>query len=233
MGDDSGRSGGGGRCRAVGAGGAHSRLAAGSSRGCRRPGGRERDRAGGRGQQIRGDPGHDRLPRAAGRPRHRRHRRGDREPAALPDLLGRAVRGQARAVREAGALRLPADQGGRGARGRQLAAHQARVHVPVRARGPVREAPDRLRVRRRAIHLQRLRAEQPVDRPGDAAAAVRPGRRPGAGGRQLHRGLRRPDHRHHALVARLAADRRRRRDAQLRPRAHDPRHRQDDPGQHR
>ena len=55
----------------------------------------------------------------------------------------------------------------------------------------------------------------------------------GAGGRQLHRGLRGPDHRHHALVARLAAYRRRRRDAQLRPRAHDPRHRQDDPGQHR
>ena len=31
---------------------------------------------------------------------------------------------------------------------------------------------DRLRLRRRAVHLQRLRAEQPVDRPGDAAAPV-------------------------------------------------------------
>ena len=56
---------------------------------------------------------------------------------------------------------------------------------------------------------------------------------PSRGGRVLDRGLRRPDHRHHALVAGPAADRGGRRHAQLRAGARDPRHRPDDPGQHR
>ena len=88
-------------------------------------------------------------------------------------------------------------------------------------------------LRRRAVHLQRLRAEQPVDRPGHAAAPGRPGRRPGADRGVLDRGLRRADHRHHALVARRAADRGGRHHAQLRAGADDPRHRPDDQGQHR
>ncbi len=63
---------------------------------------------------------------------------------------------------------------GRGAGRRARAAHQARLHLPVRARRAVRQGADRHRLRRRAVHVQRLRAEQPVDRPGHAAAPVRP-----------------------------------------------------------
>ena len=147
-------------------------------------------------------------------------RRGHRQPAALPDLLGRPVRGQARAVREAGAHRLPQDPARPPSWPRRRGLQdQARLHVPVRAGDPVRQGPDRLRLRRRAVHLQRLRAEQPVDRPGDPAAPGRPGGRPGADRGVLHRGLRRADHRHHALVARRAADRGGRHHAQLRPAA--------------
>ena len=123
--------------------------------------------------------------------------------------------------------------GAAGAGRRARPADQARLHVPVRARGAVREVPDRLRVRRRAVHVQRLRAEQPVDRPGDAAAPDRPGCRPRRDRRVLDRGLRRADHRHHALVARRAADRGRRHHAQLRAGADGPRYRPDDQGQHR
>ncbi len=121
------------------------------------------------------------------------------------------------------------------ARGVPRAADQARVHVPLRPRRPLRQGADRLGLRRRALHLQRLRAEQPVDRPGHAAAPVRrrPRRRPGADRGVLDRGLRRADHRHHALVARPAAHRGGGRHAQLRPRADGPRHREDDPRQHR
>ena len=99
------------------------------------------------------------------------------------------------------------------------------LHVPVRAGRPVRQAADRRGLRRRAVHVQRLRAEQPVDRPGHAAAPGRPARRSRADRGLVDRGLRRADHRHHALVARLAAAGRRRHDAQLRPDPHGPRHR--------
>ena len=80
------------------------------------------------------------------------------------------------------------------------------LHLPVRAGDPVRQGADRLGLRRRAVRLQRLRAEQPVDRPGDPAAPGRSRGRSGPDCRVIDRGLRRADHRHHALVAGRAAD---------------------------
>ncbi len=89
-----------------------------------------------------------------------------------------------------------------GARAEQGPQDQAGLHVPVRAGGAVRQEPDRRGLRRHAVHLQRVRAEQPVDRPGHPDAPGRPERRPGRADDLVDRGLRRADHRHHALVER-------------------------------
>ena len=110
--------------------------------------------------------------------------------------------------------------------------HEGRLHVPLQPRGALHEGADRRGVRRHAVHLQRLRAELPVDRPADAAA---PG---AAGGERPHRGLvarglRRAGDRPRPLVHGLRPHLGGRRHAQLRARARDPRHRPDDPGQHR
>ena len=83
-------------------------------------------------------------------PVDRRDRRGHRQRGPLPGLLGRARGGQARAVREARAPRRPADQAGRRAGRGQGPEDQARLHLPLRAGGDVRQGPDRPGLRRRA-----------------------------------------------------------------------------------
>ena len=118
------------------------------------------------------------------------------------------------------AQRLPPDPPRRRPGRRQRPQDQARLHVPLRPGRPVRQGADRRRVRRRAVHLQRLRAEQPVARPVHAAPPGRAGHPPGRDRGVVHRGLRRADHRHHALVAGRADDLGRRHHAQLRAQPH-------------
>ena len=102
--------------------------------------------------------------------RHRRHRRRHAVAHALRAGLGGARGGQARAVREAGRLRLPRHAARGGAGQQQGPEDQARLHLPLQPRRAVRQVADRRGLRRHAVHLQRLRAELAVARPADPAA---------------------------------------------------------------
>ena len=55
---------------------------------------------------------------------------------------------------------------------------QARLHLPLLPRRALRQVADRRGLHRRAVHLQRLRAELAVDQPADAAAPGRSQGRP-------------------------------------------------------
>ena len=71
---------------------------------------------------------------------------------------------------------------------------EARLHVSLQPGDAVHEGADRRRIRRHAVHLQRLRAELAVARPAESAAAGRSrGRSVGHSG-VVARGLRRADH---------------------------------------
>ena len=168
-----------------------------------------------------------RLPRAARRPVHRRDRRGHRQRGALRDLVGRARGRQARAVREAGAPRL---------RGRPSAPPSWPVSKGLKTKlgFTFRYAPavlyakdliDAGFVGEPYIFNGYEQNSQWID-PATPMRQVEARRRTRPGDHDLvHRGLRRPDHRHHALVERPPAGSRRRHDAQLRARADGPRHR--------
>ena len=56
--------------------------------------------------------------------------------------------------------------------------NQARLHLPIHPRRPVRQVPHRRRIRRKALHLQRIRAELPVDQPPNPPPPLPDARRP-------------------------------------------------------
>ena len=87
-------------------------------------------------------------------------------------------------------------------RPRERAEDKARVHVPLQPGCPVRALAARRRLRRHAVHLQRLRAELAVARPPGAAAPAGPECRPIHVADVVAGGLRRADHRHRPLVGR-------------------------------
>ena len=144
-------------------------------RGSGRGRGRERrpGRAGGQGVQRR-QGGHG-LPRGPRRRHDRRGRRRDRQRHPFPDLLGFHRGRQTRSLREASAPRRPGDQPHRRAGAVQGTQDQARLHLPLRAGRAVCQGAHRPGFRRRTLHVQRLRAEQPVDQtPRRRSARPRP-----------------------------------------------------------
>ena len=84
------------------------------------------------------------------------------------------------------------------------------LHLPLHPRRPVRQVAHRRRVRWQALHLQRLRAELPVDQPPDSPAPLPDARRPVRNPGRLPRRLRRSHHRHRPLVGRRRLFQRRR-----------------------
>ena len=115
---------------------------------------------------------------------------------ALRAGLGGARGRQARALREAGRLRLPRHAARRAiwraaAASRRSSASRSATVPAMR----YMKASDRPGLRRHAVHLQRLRAELAVARPGDATAPGGSRGRPVGPPGLVARRLRRADHR--------------------------------------
>ena len=155
------------RRRPLGPSLAHPRLAARPPRRGRRAGRHRRGRAGRGRRGVRRRPARHRLPRAARRPRHRRDRRGHRQRHALRDLDGRASRPASTCCARSRCTTTTARPGARPS-WPQSKGLKTKLGFTFRYAPAVQYAkqPDRRRLRRPAVHLQRLRAEQPVDRPG-------------------------------------------------------------------
>ena len=135
---------------------------------------RHQPRAGRRGRGEIRHPAGLRLARGAHRPRRARpDRRVHAEQHAFRAVVGGARIRPPRAVREAGRVRLPRHPAGRRTGPLEGPQDQARVHLPLRAGGALHAPAGRRRLRRHAVHLQRLRAELAVARPDEPAA---PGR---------------------------------------------------------
>ena len=155
--------------------------------------------------------------------RHRRHRRLHAEPHAFRAGLGGARSRQARAVREAGRLRLPRHAAGARPGAAQGPQDEGRADVPLQPGDALHARAGRRRLHRHAVHLQRLRTEFAVARPDEPAAAGRPRRRPVDPPGVVARRIRRADHRSRAPVRRQRSQPGGRHDAQLHSRADGPR----------
>ena len=135
--------------------------------------------------------------------RHRPHRRLHAEPHAFRAGLGGARGRQARAVREAGRLRLPRHAARARPRARRKGLKtKLGLHVPLQPGDALHARAGRRRLRRHAVHLQRLRAELAVARSDEPAAAGRSRRGPVGPPGVVARRLRRADHRPRAPVRR-------------------------------
>ena len=163
----------------------------------------------------------ERRERAARARRHRRHRRRHRRRDALRAGDGGARGGQARAVREAGRVRLPR-HAARRATWRATKGLKTKLGFTFRYSPAMRymqELIDEGFVGTPFIfngyeqNSQWLDPQTPLRQVDpDADQSVHPG--------VVARGLRRADHRHRPLVRGRRPDRGRRHDAQLHPRAH-------------